>query len=64
VLQYQTYQSLAKRITVLCFEADFNLCHRSLVADAVKTHSGIDVKHIDVKKAKKVGPDFRSVAFA
>lgn len=31
---------------LLCFEADFNLCHRSLVADALQKDFGSDVQHI------------------
>jgi uncharacterized protein (DUF488 family) len=31
---------------LLCFEADHNLCHRSMVADAVKQLSGVSVCHI------------------
>lgn len=31
---------------LMCFEADYNLCHRSMVADAVKQISGMDVCHI------------------
>ncbi len=31
---------------LLCFEADHNLCHRSMVADAVKQVSGMGVCHI------------------
>lgn len=34
---------------LLCYEADFNFCHRSMVADAVNKHCGAKVKHIPVK---------------
>jgi uncharacterized protein (DUF488 family) len=34
------------RCALLCFEADHKLCHRSMVADAVKQISGMDVCHI------------------
>jgi len=44
---------------LLCFEADFNFCHRAMVADAVKQTNGMRVSHIRalietnrVKKAK------------
>lgn len=37
---------------LLCYEADFNFCHRSMVADAVKKHCGADIKHITSAKAK------------
>lgn len=31
---------------LLCYEADFNYCHRSMVADAVSKHCGASVEHI------------------
>jgi uncharacterized protein (DUF488 family) len=31
---------------LLCFEADYNFCHRSLVAEAVKRRGGLEVEHI------------------
>ena len=31
---------------LLCYEADANFCHRSMVADAVKAHCGARVSHI------------------
>lgn len=34
---------------LLCYEADFNLCHRSIVADALNEHCGADVEHIPVR---------------
>lgn len=51
---------------LLCFEADFNFCHRSMVADAVKQHSGMSVSHIRVDSLRtkvKVPEDF-GLAFA
>lgn len=48
--------SLAKdsNCALLCFEADYNFCHRSLVANAVSKLHQVDVKHIDVKQSKRV----------
>ena len=34
---------------LLCYEADFNLCHRSMVANAVSEYCGADIKHIPIK---------------
>jgi uncharacterized protein (DUF488 family) len=31
---------------LLCYEADYNLCHRSFVANAVSEQSGAEVQHI------------------
>ena len=35
-----TSRVYAEKICLLCFERDSEVCHRSLVADAVKKHSG------------------------
>ena len=37
---------------LLCFEADYNYCHRSMVADSVKRLSGMRVCHIQAKGIK------------
>lgn len=42
------------RCALLCFEADYNFCHRSMVADAVSKHSGASIKHIQVKATESV----------
>ena len=34
------------RCALLCFEADYNYCHRSIVADFAQKLSGIRVKHL------------------
>jgi uncharacterized protein (DUF488 family) len=39
---------------LLCYEADANFCHRSLVADAVHSYCGTEVRHIRASSAKKV----------
>jgi len=39
------------RCALLCFEADFNFCHRSMVADAVSKKGGMAITHIPVVKA-------------
>ena len=46
---------------LLCFEADFNFCHRSMVADAVNKHCGAEVEHIQIKATTSAG---RQLAFA
>lgn len=40
--------------TLLCYEADFNFCHRSMVADAVNKHCSVYVEHIPVKTTSAV----------
>jgi uncharacterized protein (DUF488 family) len=37
---------------LLCYEADFNFCHRSLVANAVMKVSSTRVKHVKATKTK------------
>lgn len=37
---------------LLCYEADFNFCHRSMVADAVYKFSGMGVVHIQTSDTK------------
>lgn len=49
---------------LLCFEADFKFCHRSMVANAVREHCGAGVEHISVVHAKTANPDGRQLAFA
>jgi uncharacterized protein (DUF488 family) len=43
-----TYSNCA----LLCYEADSNFCHRSMVANAVHKKSGSDVMHIKISGAK------------
>lgn len=49
---------------LLCYEADFNFCHRSMVAYAVREHCGADVEHISVADARTASPAGRQLAFA
>ena len=49
---------------LLCFEADYNYCHRSLVADAVNQISGMRVSHIQVAKIRAVTSVGLALAFA
>jgi uncharacterized protein (DUF488 family) len=41
------------KCALVCFEADYNFCHRSMVADAVKQLGDIDVVHIQCATSKK-----------
>lgn len=49
---------------LLCFEADFNYCHRSMVADAVKRRNGMRVSHIRVDGLRAKTPADFGLAFA
>lgn len=46
---------------LLCYEADFNFCHRSMVADAVNMVCGAKVGHIAIKTT---GPAVLQAAYA
>lgn len=49
---------------LLCFEADFNFCHRSMVAKAVSDYCGADVEHILAVDVRTASPASRRQAFA
>jgi uncharacterized protein (DUF488 family) len=44
--------ALSSNCALLCYEADFNFCHRSMVADAVNKYCGLGVEHIAVKTGR------------
>jgi uncharacterized protein (DUF488 family) len=55
--------ALASHCALLCYEADFNFCHRSMVADAVRAKCGLGIVHIAQVKNVDRGsgqPDFFS----
>ncbi|MBP0590484.1 DUF488 domain-containing protein [Paraburkholderia sp. LEh10] len=48
---------------LLCYEADYNHCHRMMVAAAVRSHCGADVEHIlSSTKTARVADRQRSFA--
>ena len=49
---------------LLCYEADFNFCHRSMVAGAVRDYCGAEVKHIVASAAKRAASESLRLAFA
>ncbi len=49
---------------LLCFEADFSHCHRSMVAEAVHKHAGARVEHISTGDVRTAHPARRAAAFA
>lgn len=49
---------------LMCYEADHNDCHRSMVADAVAKNSGAEIKHIRAPDVKTATPASRQVAYA
>lgn len=51
---------------LMCFEADYNFCHRSLVANAINEYSNAHIKHIqkeDITKTKSL-EDLLQYSFA
>lgn len=59
-----TSLAAASNCALLCFEADFNFCHRSMVADAVKQTGRIRVSHIRINKVRTATPEDSELAFA
>lgn len=49
---------------LLCYEADFNFCHRSMVANAVREHCGAEVEHISAANTRTAIPAGHQEAFA
>jgi uncharacterized protein (DUF488 family) len=49
---------------LLCYEADYNFCHRSMVANAVSEHCGTKIKHIVASEARTTNPASRRPAVA
>jgi uncharacterized protein (DUF488 family) len=49
---------------LLCYEANFNFCHRSMVANAVRALRGADVEHIKAVDARTTSPASLRLAFA
>jgi uncharacterized protein (DUF488 family) len=49
---------------LLCYEADFNFCHRLIVAKAVRDYCGADVQHIKAADARTTNPASPRLAFA
>lgn len=48
---------------LLCFEADYKYCHRSMVADAVKLLSGMRVSHIQIAEIRTATSAGLALAF-
>lgn len=49
---------------LLCYEADFNFCHRSMVAKAVRDYCGAGVEHIKAAHTRTTSPASLRLAFA
>lgn len=49
---------------LLCYEADFNFCHRSMVAAAVRKHCGAEVEHISAADTRTTSLAGLQPAFA
>ena len=47
---------------LLCFEADYLMCHRSMVADAVNQTCGLGIEHLQAETLKTTKPGRRHVA--
>jgi len=49
---------------LLCFEADYNYCHRSMVADAMRHANGMQAYHLKAAAFKKAMTESRVLEFA
>lgn len=49
---------------LLCFEADYQMCHRSMVADAVHQDCGLQINHLQAAALKTNNPAQRHLALA
>lgn len=49
---------------LLCFEADYNYCHRSMVADAIRSGGGLQIHHLRAAALKKAMTESRALEFA
>ena len=50
---------------LLCFEADYNFCHRSMVANAVKHQTHARVQHLHARDVRTESyPEMNRLAFA
>ncbi|RIY38732.1 DUF488 family protein [Neopusillimonas maritima] len=49
---------------LLCYEADFNFCHRSMVANAVRDYCGAGVEHINAARVRTTSSALHQLAFA
>ncbi len=49
---------------LLCYEADFNFCHRSMVATAVREYCGAEIEHISAADARTTSLAGHQPAFA
>jgi uncharacterized protein (DUF488 family) len=54
----------ATTCALLCFEADYRYCHRSMVADAMAYIQGLQVEHLQAAALKKALPDPRQLELA
>lgn len=56
--------SMSSNFALLCFEADFNFCHRSMVAKAISEITRERVVHIQANEVKTIPAAPRDLAFA
>jgi uncharacterized protein (DUF488 family) len=49
---------------LFCFEADYNFCHRSLVANEIHKNHGLSIDHVKVIKSKTKNFADSKLAFA
>lgn len=53
-----------RKCALMCYEADYNFCHRSMVAAAVSEYSGATVRHITSREPTRANLVGSRLAFA
>ena len=56
--------ALTTNCALLCFEADYNYCHRKMVADAISRVGGMPVVHLHAGLLRTAVPATRDLEFA
>ena len=54
----------SSKCALFCFEADYNFCHRSLVANEINKKHGLSIDHVKVVKSKTKNSADSILAFA
>jgi uncharacterized protein (DUF488 family) len=54
----------ASNCALMCYEADFNYCHRSMVANALRESHNVEVSHLKAASVRTATPAAPQLAFA
>ncbi|AMK76984.1 MULTISPECIES: DUF488 family protein [Methylomonas] len=51
-IAYVADNAVYSNCALLCYEADYRFCHRSMVANAIRQYNGTDIVHINRAESK------------